>query len=139
MLFQRKEKGRPRITHTPEPAELLSHSKNFAAYAVGSTTLLALTVTDPAVFEPPRRRPTICEPLFTVIDVAARMLPLKIVVVSSVADVPTCQKTFEAFAPPVRITCAPGPVVSVDPILKIKIAFGSPCASSVTLLAGPAP
>ncbi len=37
-------------------------------------------------------------PVSTVIVTAARMFPLKIVVVSRVADVPTCQKTFPAFA-----------------------------------------
>src|SRR5690606_37186503 len=100
----------------------------------------ASSVTDAAPpADPAKRRPSTLAPEFTVIDTWARILPLKMEVVSMVAEVSTSQKILVAFAPPIRITCEPGPVVSVEPILKIKTALGSPCASRVTLLAGPAP
>src|SRR4051794_14364477 len=55
-----------------------------------------------------------------------------------VAALPTCQNTFLASAPLVRMTLAgnatPGPpTVSVVAIWKIQDALGSPCASSVRL------
>src|SRR3954463_2619565 len=121
------------------PSFASSLSGGVAAYAVGTVIVLPLMVTEPSEFEPPRSRPSTAEPVSTVIVTEARMLPLKIVVVFSVADVPTCQKMLLALAPPARITCAPAPVVRVEPIWKMKIASGSPCASSVTLFPGPEP
>jgi len=59
------------------------------------------------------------------------MVPWKLVAVSSVAELPTCQKTLAAVAPLVRITRLLAPVVSVDAIWKIQTAFGSFWASSV--------
>jgi hypothetical protein len=53
--------------------------------------------------------------------------------VPSVAEDPTCQNTLQANAPLVRTTRLPDAVVSVFPIWKMKVAFGSPCASSVSL------
>lgn len=50
---------------------------------------------------------------------------------SRFADVPTCQNTLEAFAPPIRITCRPDETFRVDAIWKMKIAFESPLASRV--------
>src|SRR5659263_729053 len=48
------------------------------------------------------------------------MLPWKDEVVPSVAEVPTCQKTLLAKAPPLRMTWRPAVVVSVDAIWKIQ-------------------
>ncbi len=48
-----------------------------------------------------------------------------------VAELPTCQKTLHAWAPLVRSTELPTTVVSVDAILKIQTASGSPWALSV--------
>jgi hypothetical protein len=59
------------------------------------------------------------------------MVPLKIVVVPRVAELPTCQKIFLACAPPLRITWRPDVVVSVDAIWKMNTAFALPRASSV--------
>src|ERR1041385_8859959 len=59
------------------------------------------------------------------------MVPLKTEVVPRVAELPTCQKIFEAFAPPLRITWRPDVVVSVEAIWKIQTAFAFPWASSV--------
>jgi hypothetical protein len=77
-------------------------------------------------------RPMILSPVFTEIEVRARMLPWNDECVPSVAELPTCQKTLHACAPPVRTTELAEPVISVEPIWKIKTAFGSPCASRVS-------
>ena len=50
----------------------------------------------------------------------ARMLPLKMEVVPSVAEVPTCQKMLAACAPPCRMNWLPLKVVSALAIWKMK-------------------
>ena len=58
-------------------------------------------------------------------------------VVPSVAELPTCQKTLQACAP---LTSLPGcaeAVISVEPAWKTKTAFGSPWASSVSVPVSP--
>ena len=77
------------------------------------------------------RLPFTLAPLFTEIDVKARMLPWNAVLVPSVAELPTCQKTLHAWAPLTRRTLLSVAVTSVDGIWKMNTARGSPCASSV--------
>ena len=61
------------------------------------------------------------------------MLPTKVEFVPRVAELPTCQKTLQAWAPLVRTTELAESVVSVEEgAWKIKTAFGSPCASRVS-------
>src|ERR1700719_2545230 len=123
-----------------KPCILCNRSEESRAYGVGTVTLVPSTVADAAPpAAPANSLPSTTAPVFNVIDTAASTFPLKSVVVSIVAEVPTCQKMLLALAPPARITWEAGPVVSVDPILKTKTAFGSPWASRVTLLLGPAP
>ncbi len=74
-------------------------------------------------------RPTIVLFVVTVIDARARIVPVKLEPVPSVAELPTCQNTLQAWAPPIRTTWLAEPVVSVEPIWKMKTAAGSPCAS----------
>jgi hypothetical protein len=57
---------------------------------------------------------------FMVMLARAMMVPTKVVVVSRVAELPTCQKILQAYAPLVRRTVEPGAVMSVLPALKIK-------------------
>jgi hypothetical protein len=57
--------------------------------------------------------------------------PTKTEFVPSVAELPTCQKTLEAVAPPVRITWRPAVVVRLDAIWKMKTALALPWASKV--------
>src|SRR6185436_18129216 len=52
-------------------------------------------------------RPSVIAPVVTVMEAMARMLPLNTEPVPRVAELPTCQKTFAAWAPPLRITCRP--------------------------------
>ena len=70
-------------------------------------------------------------PVFSVIDVRARIVPLKLVVVPSVAELPTFQKTLHAEAPLTSFTWLADAVMSVDAAWKTKTASLSPCASSV--------
>ncbi len=51
--------------------------------------------------------------------------------VPRVAELPTLQKTLQAWAPFMRVIVLPVEVIRVDAAWKIKIAFVSPCASSV--------
>src|SRR5688572_1482653 len=77
------------------------------------------------------RRPSTVAPVVTVIEAIARMFPLKTEPVPRVAELPTCQKTLAALAPPLRITWRPTVVVRVEPIWKMNTAFASPWASRV--------
>jgi hypothetical protein len=76
-------------------------------------------------------------PVVAVIVVRARMVPLKVEPVPSVAELPTCQKTLQAWAPLIRFTLLPDAVTSVEPAWKMKTAFGLPCASSVRVPVSP--
>ena len=69
-----------------------------------------------------RRRPLIVAPVRTAMDVEAMMVPTKLVVVSTVADEPTCQKTLQPWAPFSRTMELAGAVVRLDPAWKIKTA-----------------
>lgn len=80
-----------------------------------------------------RVRPFTVTPVVTVIEVSARMLPTKLDPVPSVAELPTCQKTLHAWAPPMRVTVLAEAVTRVLAVLKMKTALGSPCASRVRL------
>jgi len=75
--------------------------------------------------------PSMLAPVSKVIDCIAITVPLKTEVVPKVAELPTCQKMFDADAPPLRITLRPDVVVSVDAICIIKTAFAFPFASKV--------
>ena len=55
----------------------------------------------------------------------------------SVAELPTCQKTLQAWAPLIRLTELAEAVVSVEPAWKTKTAFGSPPAFSVSAPVSP--
>jgi hypothetical protein len=87
------------------------------------------------VTAPPRAktRPSIITPAPTVIDTAARMLPRNAESAPSVAELPSCQKTLQAWAVPTRLTMLFAAVMTVVAERKMKIASGSPCASSVTV------
>jgi hypothetical protein len=77
-------------------------------------------------------RPMMVSAVCTVIDVRARMVPTKVELVVRVAELPTCQKTLQAWAPSVRRTVVPVSVMRVEPAWKMKTAFGLPCASRVS-------
>jgi hypothetical protein len=78
-------------------------------------------------------------PVSTVADANARMLPTKVVLVPKVAELPTCQKTLHAWAPPMSFTVLPDAVMRVDPAWKTKTALESPWASRVTVPVNPRP
>jgi hypothetical protein len=77
-------------------------------------------------------RPAMVSPVSTEIDVRARMLPAKSVLVPRVAELPTCQNTLQAWASPVRTMLLAESVMSVEGAWKMKTAFGSPPASRVS-------
>src|SRR3984893_15295224 len=59
-------------------------------------------------------------PVVAVMEISARMLPMKLVPVPKVAELPTCQKTLAAMAPSISNTCELLAVVRVLPIWKMK-------------------
>ena len=71
-------------------------------------------------------RPSMVAPVVAVIDVRAMMFPRKAVPVPKVAELPTCQKTLHAWAPPIRFTLLFEPVVRVEAIWKMKTACELP-------------
>ena len=73
-----------------------------------------------------RTRPFTVVPVCTVAEVNAKMLPMKVVSVSSVAELPTCQNTLHGEAPSIRATVLFDAVISVDPAWKMNTALGSP-------------
>ena len=99
---------------------------------VSSQTLLVKVFVS-RVTEPLRAsaRPSTVVPLFAVIDVNAMIVPTNWVLVSSVAELATCQKTLQLCAPLRREIVLFGAVIRVEPIWKMKTASGSPSASSV--------
>lgn len=71
-------------------------------------------------------RPSIEAPVVRVMEVNARMFPLKTVPVPRVAELPTCQKTLHALAPLMTFTTLAEAVTSVLAIWNTKTALGSP-------------
>jgi hypothetical protein len=59
-------------------------------------------------------RPSTSAPVWTVIDVRARMVPLKLEAVPKVAELPTCQKTLQALAPLIRMMLLAESVIRVE-------------------------
>lgn len=71
-------------------------------------------------------------------DASARILPIKFVAVPRVAELPTCQKTLQAFAPLIKTTEEAVAVVMVEPIWKMKRLFALFWPSSVRTPVKPA-
>jgi hypothetical protein len=92
--------------------------------------VLVSRVTDPLRA---RARPKSWTPVFTVIEVSARMVPWKVEPVPGVAELPTCQNTLQAWVPLMRFTTLDEAVVSAEPTWMMKTAFGSPCPSRVSV------
>jgi hypothetical protein len=56
-------------------------------------------------------RPITVAPVATVMDFAARTVPWNCALVPMLAELPTCQKTLQALAPPVMMMCVADPMV----------------------------
>src|SRR5882672_8554890 len=95
----------------------------------GTVMAFASKATAPCIAR--SRPPNTVPEVFIVMEVYAKMVPLKTELPPIVAELPTCQKTLPAWAPPLRITWRPTKVTNVDAVWKMKTAFGSPPASSV--------
>jgi hypothetical protein len=96
---------------------------------VGTEMTLSFRVTAPVCA---KTRPSTLAPESSVTEANARIVPTKDVVLPSVAELPTCQKTLQAWAPFSRTTDAADAVVKVDPAWKINTALGSPPAFKVS-------
>jgi hypothetical protein len=75
--------------------------------------------------------PCTVAPVVAVMDVKAKMCPTKWEFVPKVAEVPTFQKIRQYRAPLMRFTLLSDAVMSVEAVLNMKTASGSPWASSV--------
>jgi len=71
--------------------------------------------------------------VFSEMEENASIFPEKAALVPTVAELPTCQKTLEAWAPLIKDTTLLFAAVSVLAIWKINWAFGLPPALSVTV------
>ena len=97
-------------------------------HGAGNVTLLESKVTAPFRAN---ALPDNDAPVFSVMELNAMIFPTKLVVVPSVAELPTCQYTLPEWPPLVGVTLLLDAVVSVLPILKIKTALGLPWALRV--------
>jgi hypothetical protein len=97
---------------------------------VGRVILLSSRVTAPLRAN---TRPSTVALVCTAIEVNAMMVPTKVVLTPSVAELPTCQKTLHIEPPLMTLTVLSVPVINVDPAWKIQTALGSPWASRVTV------
>jgi hypothetical protein len=95
----------------------------------GTETALESSVTAP--FNP-IARPNIVALVSSVTLASAITVPIKLVLVPRVAELPTCQKTWHCSAPLMSTTEASLAVMRVLATLKMKTAFGSPPALSVS-------
>src|SRR2546430_17052801 len=68
-------------------------------------------------------RPSTAAPVVTVMEAMARMFPLNTEPVPRVAELPTCQKTFAALAPPLKMTWRSTVVVRGGALSKMDTAF----------------
>src|ERR1700726_2121842 len=108
----------PSTPPTP-PAPMRSHN----------VIVLVSSVTAPV---PAQAAPqVILEPVFSVMLACARMSPANDVVVPSVAELPILQNTLPPCAPLISETVEALAVVSVLPMLKMKIELGLPRPLSV--------
>src|SRR5438094_534795 len=110
-------------------ARLMGPKTGGAGDAVG-IAVMVLLANETAPFCA-KARPSNVAPAFSVMDVYASTFPFMIESPPKVAELPTCQKTWQAVAPPLRTTLRPTVVMSVDGIWKMKTASGSPWASRV--------
>jgi hypothetical protein len=101
---------------------------------VGTVIVLSSIVTAPPSAS---ARPLMVAPVSSVIEAVARIVPAKLVVVPSVAELPTCQKTLHACAPFSRVTELDDAVVRVDPASKMKTESGLPAPFRVTAPVNP--
>jgi hypothetical protein len=95
----------------------------------GAVTVLVSSVTAPSSAYSP---PSSSAPVVMVIEVLARMRPLKSVLVPSVAELPTWKNTLQLLAPLRNTTLALLAVVKVLATWKMKTLSGLPSASSVS-------
>jgi hypothetical protein len=101
-------------------------------HPVGTVIVLVSRVT--AAVEA-RSRPAIVAPVVAVIDWSASIVPWNCAVVPNVAELPTCQKTLQAVAPPEMRTFVPEPIVSVLAAWKTHTELALPARVRVPLLA----
>jgi hypothetical protein len=77
-------------------------------------------------------RPSTFAPVSRVIEVRARMVPLKLDAVPSVAELPTCQNTLQAWAPLIRMMLLAEAVTRVEATWKTNTEPGLPWPSRVS-------
>jgi hypothetical protein len=77
-------------------------------------------------------RPSTVAAVCTVMEVRARIVPLKLDAVPSVAELPTCQNTLQAWAPLIRMTLLAEAVTRVEATWKTNTELGLPWPSRVS-------
>jgi len=77
--------------------------------------------------------PMTVAPVFNEADVSAMMVPTNVLVVPSVAELPTCQKTLHHDAPLISETVLLDAVIKVEPAWKMNTELALPCPFRVTV------
>jgi hypothetical protein len=77
-------------------------------------------------------RPSTRAVVSAVMEVSARIVPLKLDAVPRVAELPTCQNTLQAWAPLVRMMLLAEAVIRVEATWKINTELGLPWPSRVS-------
>lgn len=120
----------PLVTHVAGVTESIVELCTGEA-TVGAVTAAQLSFV--IVFEssvtPPVRatsEPFTCAPVVAEIAIPAMMCPTNVEEVPSVAEVPTSQKTLQAWVPLVSVTVLPLAVLKSEAVSKINTAFGFP-------------
>ena len=106
------------------------------AVAVGATMQPGRVITLSSRFTAPlraRTRPMTVALVWRVTVVSAMIVPRNVESTPTVAELPTCQKTLQAWAPLMSATLLLVAVIRVEPAWKMKTVLGSPCASRVTV------
>ena len=97
----------------------------------GTDTTLVSNTNAPEPSAPASKRPQEVARFCIVIEAEARMLPLNVVPVPSVAELPTNHQTLDALAPPVSSIVLLAAVVSVEGAWKIQTSSGPPLSVKV--------
>jgi hypothetical protein len=100
------------------------------ALQIGTVIVLASMVTAPFRAS---SRPETLAPVSSVIDVNARVVPTRLEFVPSVSELPTTQKTLQAWAPFSSTILLDDAVMNVDAASKMKTVVASPFPLSVSV------
>ena len=131
----------PPVAGSDTPGGIVGVEETVVVVVVGvlAWQIVALIVLVSRVTEALRasNRPVTVAPVVAAMDVNANTVPTNTEFVPSVAELVTCQNTLHGLPPLMICTVLFDAVMSVLAVWNTKTAFGSPCASSVSVPVSP--